>query len=92
MRLMLMKKILRILGIILVELVLIGGFLFSCFVVVNTMVSIKYETETGDGCISLVTGNKLCVIKFLWTVAAVLFLVLSVGWIVYIQRKKNIGK
>ncbi|MNT66594.1 hypothetical protein D3C72_2046690 [compost metagenome] len=36
-----------------------GLFLFP-FGILNTMVSLKYETEGGGDCISRITGNDLC--------------------------------
>lgn len=59
------------------------------------MVSIKYETETGVGCISGITGENLCVIKNLWLGAAVLFLVLSISWVIYLiykSKRNNVDK
>lgn len=31
-----------------------------CLCIINTMVSLKYETENQGDCISLVTGDNLC--------------------------------
>ena len=39
---------------------LINCILFSIYGVINTMVSIKYETENPGDCISLVSGKDLC--------------------------------
>ena len=36
------------------------GILIFIFGIVNTMVSLKYETDSLDECISKVTGNDLC--------------------------------
>ena len=36
------------------------GIPFFTFWIINTMVSLKYETENSTGCISLVTGENLC--------------------------------
>jgi hypothetical protein len=30
------------------------------FGILNTMVSIKYETESGNQCLSIITGDDLC--------------------------------
>ena len=86
-------KVFKFVLAIIIELIFIAGFLISCFAVVNTMVSIKYETETGVGCISSITGENLCVIKNLWLGAAVLFLVLSISWVIYAiykSKRKNL--
>lgn len=36
------------------------GIPFFSFGILNTMVSLKYETENPDDCISLVSGQDLC--------------------------------
>ena len=36
-----------------------GLFLFA-FGIINTMVSLKYETDGGSDCISKITGDNLC--------------------------------
>ena len=38
---------------------IIGTFLFP-YGIINTMVSLKYETENAGDCISKVTGDNLC--------------------------------
>ena len=86
---MILLKILKNTGIVFVEIIFISGFLISSFATINTMVSIKYETETGVGCISCITGENLCVIKNLWLGAAVLFLVLSINWVIYVIKKSK---
>jgi preprotein translocase subunit SecG len=82
-----MKRVLRIILFILVELLLIGGFLVSSFGYINTMVSIKYETESGDGCISEVSGDNLCLIKISWWLLGVLCLILSIALPVIYKKK-----
>jgi hypothetical protein len=52
---MIEKKIYTLLKIILI----IGLFIFP-FGILNTMVSLKYETDSPGDCISKVTGNNLC--------------------------------
>ena len=85
-------RLFKVSGFILVEIIVFFGFLLSCFAVVNTMVSMKYETETGDGCISMVSGDNLCLIKICWIIIAVVFLLLSIAWPIYIQYRKQKGK
>lgn len=85
-------RLFKISGFILVEIIALLGFLLSCFAVVNTMVNIKYETETGDGCISMVSGDNLCLIKICWIIIAVVFLLLSFAWPIFIQYRKQKGK
>lgn len=41
-------------------LISILGIPFFLFGIVNTMVSLKYETENPNECISLVSGQDLC--------------------------------
>jgi len=36
------------------------GIPFFTFGIINTMVSLKYETENSTGCISMVNGENLC--------------------------------
>lgn len=88
-------KILKIISAIIIEIILISGFLLSSFATINTMVSIKYETEFGDGCISYNSGYNLCLIKALWIISALVCFILSIGWLSYIIRKskeKNVSK
>jgi len=54
-----MKQIKRIIFYILIGLSILGIPVFS-FGIINTMVSLKYETENPTDCISLVTGQDLC--------------------------------
>jgi hypothetical protein len=44
---------------ILVGCAIFGIFLFP-FGILNTMVSLQYETDGGGDCISKITGNDLC--------------------------------
>ena len=46
--------------------------------IVNTMVSLKYETSTND-CVSDITGTNLCQALWLWRVGAVVAGLLTVG-------------
>jgi ABC-type Mn2+/Zn2+ transport system permease subunit len=55
-----MKQIKRIIFYILIGLSILGIPVFS-FGIINTMVSLKYETENPTDCISLVTGQDLCI-------------------------------
>ena len=48
----------------------------SGFAIINTMVSIKYETEDGNGCISCVSGENLCTIILLWKIVLITSIVL----------------
>ncbi len=54
-----MKQIKRIIFYIFIGLSILGIPVFS-FGIINTMVSLKYETENPNDCISLVTGQDLC--------------------------------
>jgi len=54
-----MKQMKRIIFYILIGLSIIGIPVFS-FGIINTMVSLRYETENPTDCISLVTGHDLC--------------------------------
>ena len=38
----------------------IAGIIISPFGIINTMVSLKYETENITDCVSLVSGENLC--------------------------------
>ncbi len=65
-----MKKLVNILIVI-----LFVAFLVFAFGVVNTMVSLKYETDSSNECISAITGINLCdSIKFDKIAALVAFL------------------
>lgn len=52
------------------------GTLVCSYAVINTMVSLKYETEGPDDCISLVTGIDLCLtIKIIYLLITICVLV-----------------
>jgi len=55
--------------------ILILGVLLFPLGIINTMTSIKYETENSTSCISLVTGKDLCTIiqtlKTLWFICGI---------------------
>ena len=67
-----MRKIIYYLS----QLILFFTFGLSCFAIVNTMVSMKYEAD--DGCISGVTGENLCLQKAMWTALCILIIVLMI--------------
>ncbi len=73
-----MFKIFGIVMFIILELLFVSGFMLSCYAIVNTMVSIQYAPDFGNGCISAVSGENLCAAKALWTVVAVVLLVLAI--------------
>jgi hypothetical protein len=77
------KKIYKIILIILILLVPI--FIFEIF---NMMVSLKYETENMNDCISLITGDDLCkeikVFKILSAISVLLV------WLMLILKNKII--
>ena len=70
------------------QLILFVTFGVSCFAIVNTMVSMKYEAD--DGCISGITGENLCLQKAMWTALCVLIILLMIvlGFYNKILRKK----
>jgi len=70
------------------QLILLVSFGLSCFAIVNTMVSMKYEAD--DGCISGITGENLCLQKAIWTALCVFILVLMIVLVFY--KKKIVRK
>lgn len=54
-----MKRTKKIIFFVLIGLSILGIPLFA-FGIINTMVSLKYETDSPTDCISLVTGQDLC--------------------------------
>ena len=58
----------------------------SAFAIINTMVSVKYETEFGDGCISLTTGENLCTIILLWKILLIISIALILLLLIF-KRK-----
>ena len=77
---------------ILIVILFIASLIFA-FGVVNTMVSLKYETNSPNGCISTVTGANLCdSIKFN-KIAALLSFLLAIVILNYrvsfIKNKKD---
>ncbi|MBF8963497.1 hypothetical protein I0P70_09580 [Pontibacter sp. FD36] len=82
-----MKKWLNLL----IAALLIASFVFT-FGVVNSMVSLKYETNSPEECISTVTGANLCkAIEFNKTAAQVSFFIALVALIyrIYFVREKE---
>ena len=55
------------------QLILLVSFGLSCFAIVNTIVSMKYEAD--DGCISGITGENLCLQKAIWIALCILIVV-----------------
>ena len=70
------------------QLILLVTFGLSCFAIVNTMVSMKYEAD--DGCISGITGENLCLQKAIWMALCVLIVVLMI--VLGIYKKKFLKK
>jgi len=70
------------------QLILLVSFGLSCFAIVNTMVSMKYEAD--DGCISGITGENLCLQKAIWMALCVLIVVLMI--VLGIYKKKFLKK
>ena len=70
------------------QLILFVTLGFSCFAILNTMVSMKYEAD--DGCISGITGENVCLQKAMWTALCVLIILLMIvlGFYKKILRKK----
>ena len=66
--------------------ILFFWFLLSCYAIINTGVSIKYEAD--DGCISSVDGTNLCRIAMYWKLSAVASVVAIAG-IIFLNRKKG---
>jgi hypothetical protein len=66
----------------------------SIFGITNTMVSVKYETEYGDGCISLTSGNNLCHIILFWQILLILCVLIIVSLLLFKQKimNKNLRK
>jgi len=54
-----MKRAKKVIFYALIGLSIIGVPVFA-FGIINTMVSLKYETDSPTDCISLVTGQDLC--------------------------------
>lgn len=69
-------------------LILILVLTVSFFMYVNTMVSLKYETEIGD-CISNVDGRNLCQILKFSQIALGASLVLLIASLVMRNRHRN---
>lgn len=79
-------------GYLLIVLSLLLLIAFSGFLLVNTLVSIKYETDPLNDCISTVTGINLCESKrFLKIVlysgiASLFFIILVMEWILPLKN------
>ena len=65
------------------------GIVFFAFEIVNMMVSLKYETNNPDDCISQISGADLCltIVIFKWLLATSV-----VGLISLLFFKKRIQK
>lgn len=59
---------------------------FFAFGIVNTVVSQKYETETGCGCISLTSGDNLCLIITLFA-GLILLSIIGIILLLYFKNK-----
>ena len=70
------------------QLILFITFGVSCFAIINTMISMKYEAD--DGCISGITGENLCLKKTMWIALCVLIVVLMIVLAFY--KKKIVRK
>ena len=66
------------------QLILFVTLGFSCFAILNTMVSMKYEAD--DGCISGITGENLCLQKAIWMALCVLIVVLMIVLGIYTKK------
>ena len=66
------------------QFILFITFGVSCFAIVNTMVSMKYEAD--DGCISGITGENLCLQKAIWMALCVLIVVLMIVLGIYTKK------
>jgi hypothetical protein len=72
--------------------VLFGASLVFAFGVVNTMVSLKYEINSPDECISSVTGTNLCEsIKFnkIAALSSFLLAIAVLNYRVFFMNKKK---
>ena len=58
----------------------------SVFAIINTGVSIKYETEYGAGCISCISGDNLCTVILCWKILLVISIILISFLLIY-KRK-----
>ncbi|MEZ4778585.1 MAG: hypothetical protein R2786_04310 [Flavobacteriaceae bacterium] len=66
------------------------GIPFSAFGVLNTMVSLKYETNNLTDCISLVSGTDLCLTINVFRGLTILFIIVFILLLIY--RKKLLRK
>ena len=56
------------------------------FAIVNTYVSIKYETGDGNGCISSISGENLCLT--IWIFRGLIFLcIISIIALLYFRKR-----
>ena len=76
-----MKRVRKIIFFILIWFFVLGIPIFT-FGILNTMVSLKYETENPTDCISFVTGQDLCltiqVLKSLIITSVITIILLAV--------------
>lgn len=69
--------------------ILITIIVVSFLVIVNTMVSVKYETDNAGDCISLITGNDLCSII---NSSKIIIFIIAITLVVLLSYKKRIVK
>lgn len=60
--------------------------LLIAFGIVNTMVSLKYEIDGPDECISRVSGQNLCVLIHIMLILLVLFIIGPIFLLVFRKR------
>jgi len=80
-----MKQSRKIVFYILIGLSVIG-IPISVFGIINTMVSLKYETKSPSDCISLVTGQDLCMTIQMLKALTVAFVLIIMLLLVFRKR------
>ncbi|GAB2794001.1 hypothetical protein GCM10027275_43760 [Rhabdobacter roseus] len=66
--------------------VVVLAILFFAFGILNTLVSLKYETADPDDCISSVTGYDLCYMLSMFEI--LLFLSFIIGTLLLVFRRR----
>ena len=62
------------------------GIVLSPLAIVNTMVSLKYETENVNDCVSLVNGQNLCNTILYLKIAFIVCLAILIGLLYFRKR------
>ena len=60
-----------------IQILMIFGLVYCTSAILDIMVSLKYETEFENACVSIITGDDLCFVLTCYKVAIAILIVLT---------------